>query len=212
MEAVYMTDKEKIKARVEKLYREKYLPMYLLFISVYPFTIEDLDGEIWRDISGYENLYQESNFGRSRRCYKNGKIKILKPWINRQGYLIVDLCKNGKSKHFHVHRLVAQTFIPNPENKPEPNHEDGNKFNNHVSNLKWVTKSENIQHAMDNGLNHSGENSCKAKLTNEQAKWIREVYIKGDPEFGAGALARKFNMTHSTILDIIHGRSYKNAK
>ena len=207
-----MTDKEKIKARVEKLYREKFLPIYLLFISVYPFQLEDLVGEIWKDIVGYEGLYQISNFGRTKRTYKNSKVKILKPWINRQGYLIVDLCKNSKSKHFPIHRLVATAFIQNPENKPEPNHEDGNKFNNHVSNLKWVTKSENIQHAMNSGLNHSGENSCKAKLTNEQARWIREVYIKGDSEFGAGSLARKFNVTHSTILDIIRGVTFKNVE
>lgn len=207
-----MTDKEKIKARVEKLYREKYFPMYLLFISVYPFGLEDLDGEIWKDIAGYEGLYQISNFGRVKRTYRNGNVKILKSWINRQGYLIVDLCKNSKRKHFPVHRLVAQAFIPNPENKPEPNHEDGNKFNNHVSNLKWVTRAENVQHALDEGLNHQGENSCKAKLTNGQAHWIRQNYIKGDSEFGAGSLARKFKVTHSTILDIIRGVTFKNVK
>ena len=208
-----MTDKGKVKARVEKLYREKYLPMYLLFISLYPFGLEDLEGEIWRWISGFEGLYQISNFGRVKSFSRRGTSKkIIKPWINRQGYLIVDLCKNSKSKHFPVHRLVAQAFIPNPENKPEPNHEDGNKFNNHVSNLKWATKSENIQHAMDIGLNHSGEKSCKAKLTNAQAKYIRKVYIWGDSEFGAGSLARKFNVTHATILDIIHRVTFKNVE
>ena len=203
---MYIIDKEK-----EKTQRE--LPIYLLFISVYPFQLEDLIGEIWKDIVGYEGLYKVSNFGRIKSFSRRGTTKkILKPWINRQGYLIVDLCKNSKSKHFPIHRLVATAFIQNPENKPEPNHEDGNKFNNHVSNLKWVTKSENIQHAMNSGLNHSGENSCKAKLTNEQARWIREVYIKGDSEFGAGSLARKFNVTHSTILDIIRGVTFKNVE
>lgn len=208
-----MRNKEKVKARVEKLYREKYLPVYLLFISVYPFHLEDLVGEIWKDIIGYEGLYQISNFGRVKSFPRRGTTtKILKPRINRQGYLLVDLCKNAKSKRFPLHRLVAQAFISNPENKPEPNHEDGNKFNNHVSNLKWVTKSENIQHAMNNGLNHSGENSCKSKLTNAQAKYIREIYIRGDLEFGAGALARKFNVASATILDIIHGVTFKNVE
>ncbi len=95
--------KAKAKARVERLYREKYLPTYLIFIALYPFGLEDLEGEIWRWIAGYENLYQVSNFGRVKRFYGNGNVKILKPWLNRQGYLIFDLCKGAKSKHFPIH-------------------------------------------------------------------------------------------------------------
>lgn len=207
-----MTDKEKVKARVEKLYWEKYLPTYLLFIIWYPFHLEDLEGEIWRWIKGYENLYQISNFGRTKRIYKNGKAKILKPWINRQGYLQVDLCKKGESHHFPVHQLVAEAFISNPENKPEVNHKFGVKFDCYFENLEWSTRAENVQHSYEMGLNHSGENSCKAKLTNEDAKYIREVYVPNDSEFSAGALARKFNVSSSVILDVIHRKSFKNVE
>ena len=207
-----MTDKEKRKARLEKQYREKYLPTYLIFISLYPFTLENLNGEIWFWFKGYENLYQISNFGRTKRIYKNGKAKILKHWINRQGYLHVDLCKKGKSRRFPVHQLVAVAFIPNPENKPEVNHKFGVKFDCYFENLEWSTRAENVQHSYEMGLNHSGENSCKAKLTNEDVKYIREVYVPNDSEFSAGALARKFNVSSSVILDVIHRKSFKNVE
>lgn len=76
------------------------------------------------------------------------KERILKPMLNHKGYLVVDI--NGKVKL--VHRLVAQIFIPNPDNKPQVNHKDGNKQNNCVSNLEWMTSSENVKHAFDTGL------------------------------------------------------------
>lgn len=76
----------------------------------------------------------------------NGRIKKMNPWVNKYGYKMVDLIKDGKKIHKQVHRLVAQEFIPNPENKPQVNHIDGNKQNNTVSNLEWATASENIAH------------------------------------------------------------------
>lgn len=79
--------------------------------------------------------------------------KLLKGEITHDGYRRVTLYKNNKPKHCPVHRLVAETFIPNPENKPTVNHVDGNKTNNCVSNLEWCTRSENSQHAYDEGLN-----------------------------------------------------------
>ena len=98
--------------------------------------------EEWRDIGGYEGLYQVSNLGRVRSLRdKNNKKRelILKPKIMRNGYLKVDLCKNGKQKTFTVHRLVATVFISNPKNFPVVNHKDENKLNNNVSNLEWCT-------------------------------------------------------------------------
>ena len=71
---------------------------------------------------------------------------------DRKGYLAVDLYENGERKTKRVHRLVAEAFIPNPDNKTEVNHKDGNKLNNNVSNLEWVTSKENVRHAWDNGL------------------------------------------------------------
>lgn len=78
---------------------------------------------------------------------------LLKHDITHDGYHRVTLYKDNKPKHCPVHRLVAETFIPNPENKPTVNHIDGNKANNSISNLEWSTHSENSQHAYDNGLN-----------------------------------------------------------
>lgn len=110
--------------------------------------------EVWKDIKGYEGIYQVSNLGRIK-SFKRKSINeglILKPHEIRLGYLQVTLYDKNKRKIFLVHRLVAMTFIPNPQNKPEINHKDGNSSNNKVSNLEWCTHQENIQHAWDNGL------------------------------------------------------------
>ena len=96
--------------------------------------------EIWKDIKGYEGLYQVSNLGRVKRVTTG---RVLKQFPNKQGYLLVSLCKTGKQKSFAIHRLVAQAFILKPENKPEVNHIDEDKTNNMVSNLEWCTRVEN---------------------------------------------------------------------
>ena len=105
--------------------------------------------EIWRDIKNYEGIYEVSNLGRIKSISRNGTIKenrILKP--NKvMGYSQVGLQKYGTRKYKKIHRLVAEAFIPNPENKKEVNHKDGNKANNCVDNLEWVTTSENQLHS-----------------------------------------------------------------
>lgn len=117
-----------------------------------------MEKEIWKDIKDYEAMYQISDLGRVKslariikhqnRHYR--KDKILKTSIDNHGYLQVTLCKNGKVKRFHVHRLVAQAFIPNPENKPQVNHIDGDRSNPRKTNLEWVTDRENKLHAYAN--------------------------------------------------------------
>ena len=92
-----MRNKEKAKNHREFLYRTKYLPTYLLFMSLYPFTLEDLPGETWEDIEGYDGDYQESNFGRTKSLKGKTPI-ILKPGLSRSGYLQVNLYKEGNSK------------------------------------------------------------------------------------------------------------------
>ena len=99
--------------------------------------------EIWRDIEGYEGLYQISNKGRVKRLYKASE-RILKPGWMTGGYLFVVLCKNGNQSNQRIHRLVAKAFLPNPENKPQVNHRDENKKNNRVENLEWATAKENL--------------------------------------------------------------------
>lgn len=122
--------------------------------------------EIWKDIEGFEGYYQVSNLGRVKRVARitvrgNGKSnnavyhipeRIKEPQTQTQGYLFVALYKNGVYKEKRVNRLVAMAFIPNPENKSEVNHIDGNKNNNRVDNLEWVTDVENKRHAHKNGL------------------------------------------------------------
>lgn len=115
--------------------------------------------EIWKDIKGYEGLYQVSNFGNVKRVtnyvlLKNGdkrlvKGKIMHQRLQNKGYFQVGLCKRGKAKLFSVHRLVATAFIPNPCNLPHINHKDSNRKNNYVENLEWCTPSYNAKYSYD---------------------------------------------------------------
>lgn len=114
--------------------------------------------EIWRDIEGYEGIYQVSSWGGVRKFTPNAVVdlislkiysnyKMLNPERTKKGYLRVDLYDaDGNRKHYKVHRLVANAFIPNPDGKPQVNHKDGNKKNNSVTNLEWVTDAENKKH------------------------------------------------------------------
>jgi len=120
--------------------------------------------EIWKDVKNYEGLYQVSNLGRIKSLERyvnhlNGARivheKILKPVIDNTGYYVVSLWKNNKHSRPHIHRLVAQTFIPTIKNKPHINHIDGNKLNNFINNLEWCTPKENVVHAYRTGLNEN---------------------------------------------------------
>lgn len=102
-----------------------------------------------RDVIGYEGLYTVDALGNVARVKDN---KLLKPHIHRCGYMCVVLRKDGMQKQKRIHRLVAEAFIPNPYNKPQVNHIDGNKKNNCVDNLEWCTNQENIAHSLKFGL------------------------------------------------------------
>lgn len=118
--------------------------------------------EIWKFVIGYENLYEVSNYGKVKSVEritidKNGitynkKERLLKPAINKYGYLQVGLSKDNKLSSFTIHSLVAKSFINNVDNKPTINHKDGNKLNNIVTNLEWATKSEQAIHSLNMNL------------------------------------------------------------
>lgn len=125
------------------------------------FDLTLLKNEEFRDIKGYEGLYQVSNYGRVKRIlFINNHIKktkekmlsCLKCSNNKNYYIAFVLSKNGKEKRYYAHRLVAQAFIPNLNNSPQINHKDGNKQNNRVDNLEWCDGFYNQQHAIKTGL------------------------------------------------------------
>lgn len=135
--------------------------------------------EVWKPVVGYEEFYEVSNKGRVRsldRRVWNGRVwytkkgALLTPTKTTTGYWKIDLKPlKGKRKSMKVHRLVAFAFIPNPENKPNINHINGNPLNNNVENLEWCTQSENILHANKVGLKkkRNGFNFCKEKIISE---------------------------------------------
>ena len=178
--------------------------------------------EIWKDIPGMEGIYQVSNLGRikalKREILKNdGRILPIKEHFvkgskDTKGYLQLDANICGKRILKFIHRLVAEAFLDNPKHLEQVNHKDGNKLNNCVGNLEWVTCEENIHHAWENGLNKAlqGEKHGNHKLTAEQVIYIKTHYKKLDKKFGARALAKKFNVTPSPILLIVKGKAWKH--
>ena len=126
--------------------------------------------EIWKDIEGYEGLYQVSNFGRvkslDRYVLRNGNSLfvngIVLSQLNNRGYLTVRLCNSGKYKNYLVHRLVANAFIRNDNNYSEINHIDENKHNNHVDNLEWCDRKYNVNYG---SRADKFSNSMKGKLS-----------------------------------------------
>lgn len=175
--------------------------------------------EEWKDIKGYEGFYQISNLGRVKSLggwcgTVKRKEKIRSTSFTHDGYEKVRLIHQSKDKTMRVHRLVADAFIPNPDNKDTVNHIDGNKKNNIVSNLEWVDRSEQMTHAYDLGLKTSrlGSYNSNAKLTDEEVKEIRKSYIPYSKEFGTVALAKKYGVTNRVIGLIVKNKAYKNIK
>lgn len=162
--------------------------------------------EIWKSLHfiGYPK-YEVSNMGRVRSLNANntGQTRILR--FGHSGkYPKVVLCNERGCKDFRVNRLVAITFIPNPDNLPEVNHKNGDPGNNCADNLEWMTGEDNKLHAVNTGLTLKGERNGNAKLTDEQAQWIREHYIPRHPQYSQAALARKFNVSPYCIYSIVN--------
>ena len=160
--------------------------------------------EQWKIINSYPD-YQVSTSGRVNSM-KHINCKILKQFKNKGGYYHIGLCENGMRKNIDVHRLVAQTFIPNIDNKPQVNHIDGNKLNNRVDNLEWVTKSENEKHAFKTGLKtQQGISNSNSKLTENEVIIIHGLYLGGMKQ---SEIAVLFKLTKDNIHKIIHGKTW----
>ena len=182
-----------------------------------------LNNEVWADCPGYEGLYWVSNNGRIKtQNWKNtGRESILRPITCRKGYLNVGLQKDGKLKSHKLHRLIALAFVPKIEGKDQVNHIDGDKQNNHISNLEWVTPKENTRHAIDHGLFHfqtpeksinkvikRGELNGLSILTDQK---VREIRRKFKPRvYTRKKLALEYGVTENCIKDVVMGKSWKH--
>lgn len=159
------------------------------------------DMEIWKDVEGYEGLYQVSNMGRVKSL-KYDKEKIIKSCKNSRGYLIVNLYKDKKMKDHKVHRLVAQAFLPNPNNLPQVNHKNEIKTDNRVDNLEYCDSSYN------NNYGSRTERAVKAK-----SKPV--LQFTKDGEFirkweSATQVSRELGFNQSSISNCCKGKIYKS--
>lgn len=166
--------------------------------------------EEWKPISGYEGLYEISSFGRvkSLNRYHQRTEFIVKLQLSNKGYCRIALYKDAKGKKYQIHRLVANHFIQNPENKPEPNHKKGIKTDNMFKNLEWVTKSENLKHATSTGLKTQfGEKNPIAKLNKDKILQIRALLKEGKSLTTIGNL---YGVKFQTISDIKRGKIWSH--
>jgi hypothetical protein len=157
--------------------------------------------EVWEDIIGYEGFYQVSDLGRVKSLRFNKEI-ILKFGVDWSGYLLVNLFKNGIPKNMKAHRLVALTFIPNPENKLEVNHKDGIKTNNNIENLEWSTRAENCLHAWGVGLSKGN-----SRLKESEVLQIRDLYKS--ERFNQMEIAELYNCSKRNIYKIVNRETWE---
>lgn len=162
--------------------------------------------EVWKDVPGYEGLYEVSDYGNVRtldvRCYHKNK----KQTKNKDGHMRVWLSKNSKKKWSFVHRLVAKAFINNPKDKPVVNHLDGVPYNNHVSNLEWATRSENDLHAFRIGLRKPSCGGTSKPVVRVDIHGYEEVY----KSITEAAKCNGFNSTGQLSHYIYNNRPYKD--
>lgn len=166
----------------------------------------------WLPIPNYEELYKIDTFGNIKSLRRN---IILKPMKDKKGYYKIGLHKDGKTKFFSIHRLVALSFLPNPNDYNVINHIDGNPSNNYVENLEWCTQSHNIQHAYDTGLKtgksaiHKGINNPNVKLNEQDVLNIRNDKKNGIT-IKESYKKYKHKITYKGFENIWFGYTWKN--
>lgn len=180
----------------------------------------ELEGEIWKDIEGFEGRYQVSNFGRVRglarfeKHSRGGDRKVRgrmrKLSLDRKGYFHTSLAICSKYKNIRVHREVATAFIPNPDNLPEVNHKDFNPKNNKVENLEWTTHAGNMRYSRINGRFSQnfpkGVEHSRAKLTEAAVLHIRKR------EMSFGKYAKLYGVAHTTVVYACYGKNWAHLK
>jgi hypothetical protein len=166
--------------------------------------------EIWMPIPGFNGFYEASSHGRIRskdRLSRSGKAlrrmfgRILVPQLTGRRYPVVSLSLDGEVKSYVVHRLVAKTFIPNPDNLPEINHKDGDKTNSRPDNLEWCSRAQNNDHAIQSGLKPPvlGSRHGRSKLTEDQVLQIRQLHASC---ICGSAIAAQFKISPTTVSQI----------
>lgn len=161
----------------------------------------------WRTIPEYKGIYKISSNGevRSLPRFRSRRENTLKINHSSNGYDYYALSKEGKTKKIAIHRLMAITFLPNPNGLQWVNHKDGNKKNNSLSNLEWISPKDNKRHAIDKGLQlyKRGEDNKNAILTNKQVEYIRKMH----PTYNKSQLSEIFNVSKTLIHFIIIGKN-----
>lgn len=169
----------------------------------------------WKDVKGWEEYYRVSSDG---QIYSKHSNKILKQFTRGSRkdnkYLVVNLYTRSNDKYVSVHRIVAEAFLENPKNLPCVNHKDGNKFNNNVSNLEWISYKDNNIHAIKTGLKRykKGSANKNSKLSYQEVFDIKQQLILHDSVYGARPLALKYGVDHNVILDIFHNKKYQDVQ
>jgi hypothetical protein len=170
-------------------------------------TIEHLLKPRYKTVSDIESgMYSVCDEG---YVFNNQTGKRLKTYLNKKdgGYVYVKLQDGKEQRSFHVGVLVAKAFVDNPENKPTVNHDDGNKQNNHHTNLKWATYKENSEHAFKKGLGKSGFDHYSSKFSHEDFWEIKPLKEKGLKNF---EIARLYNVSETAVRNLVLGNSYKH--
>jgi len=163
--------------------------------------IENLEGEIWKDVVGYEGLYQVSSIGRVKSLHKNKEI-ILKGGMSTSGYPFFSLSKNGDIKYNSTHRFIAIAFLDKKDEHNYVNHKNGIKVDNRVENLEWCTQSENLLHSYAT-LNRKG---AQRKLTDDDVREIRRLFTNGE---SSSDILKIFPIKKRSLNSVKNYKTYK---